>query len=81
MRTQASVGAVTGTGWTQRVNTAVLTNMTIHVQDKNVAASSAVTGVWDLDNVAGDTMAIVGVFKEPAGGGGTAKHLTLLGVG
>ncbi len=68
MRTQLSVAASTGTGWTQRYSNSSGVNMTFHVQDKNVASPAAVTGTWTINNAAGDTMSIVGTFKEASSG-------------
>jgi hypothetical protein len=67
VRSQTNTGITTGSGWTQRFDAVVGTNIAGHVQDRNIASPATVTGTWTIDNATGDTQSIVGVFKEPAG--------------
>lgn len=69
--TTATVAVTAGTGFTQRYNAAGHGSEVIAMEDRNVAASGgAVAGTWTIDAALADSNTLVGVFKEPAAGGG-----------
>lgn len=59
------------------------TSFSWNVMDRNISPTGTVTGLWTINSASGDPMSIVGVFKEPAGGGGAvpASRFLLFGVG
>jgi hypothetical protein len=78
--TQSSVNLTANGTWTQRFNAAIGSNFTMGVQDKNIASASTVTATWTVDNAAGDTESIVGVFKA-AGSATRPPQLPLTHIG
>lgn len=76
-----TITAGTTLAWTQRLNTSVGATYQLQVEDFNVASPATVTATWTINNAGGDTMSIVGTFKEPSAGGGCTGGFLLLGVG
>lgn len=81
MLTQFAVTVTTGTGFTQRLNTAMGGVYKVQIEDQNVASPGAVTATWTVNNASADTQALVGVFKEPAAAGGCTGGFLLWRVG